>query len=52
MFQISTNVKQEHITAAGARIASTIKDPSIALVLQDFLETVSVAQVRNFRKCL
>ena len=41
-------MKQEHITAAGARTALTIKDPSIVFVLQGFLETVSVAQVRNF----
>ena len=45
-------MKQEHITAAGARTASTIKDPSIAFVLQDFLETVSVAQVRKFLNVL
>ena len=45
-------MKQEHTTAAGAPTASTIKAPSIAFVLQDFLETASVAQVRNFSICL
>ena len=45
-------MKQEHITAAGERTALTTKDPSIVFVLQDFLETVSVVQVRSLRNCI
>ena len=47
MFQILTNVKQKHTTAAGARLVLTIKDLFIVLVLRDFLVMVSVAQVRK-----
>lgn len=40
-----TNAQQIHITAAGVRNASTIKDRSHALVLLDFQEMVFIVSV-------
>lgn len=40
-----TNAQQIHITAAGVRTASTIKDRSHVLVLLDFQEMVFIVSV-------
>ena len=43
--QMLTNAQQIHITAAGVRTASTIKDLSHVLVLLDFQEMVFIVSV-------